>query len=133
MDPLTCHKFLYNEAQGHVDDMDAGDLSDRTDDVGYKWCYIGENSIAASSQILAKDAVNALMDSPGHRDNILNQIIFTTGDYFVIDVHSDAAYWIQKIVLLFDLMLVNFDCCFVLSIDSMTNTTCSPLTDSIKI
>ena len=106
LDPLTGDRRLHVAAQGHVDDMDAvgrylahdssdgRDLSDRIDEVGYKWQYIAEN--AAAGQGSAKAAVAAWMNSDGHRANLLDQEIEDIGVGFAIDDKSKETYWIQK-------------------------------------
>ena len=106
LDPLTGNRRLHNAAQGHVDDMDAvgrylahdssdgRDLSDRIDEVGYKWRYIAEN--AAAGQRSANAAVAAWMNSDGHRANVLNKEIEEIGVGFAIDDKSKETYWIQK-------------------------------------
>lgn len=106
LDPLTGNDLLHDAAQGHVEDMDSvgkylghdssdgRELSDRIDDVGYKWRYIAEN--AASGQGTAKAAVAAWMNSSGHRENILNDEISEIGVGFSIDDSDGKTYWIQK-------------------------------------
>ena len=106
LDPLTGNTRLHDAAQGHVDDMDAvgrylahdssdgRDLSDRIDEVGYKWRSIAEN--AASGQASANAAVAAWMNSDGHRANLLDKEIEEIGIGFAIDDKSKDTYWIQK-------------------------------------
>ena len=106
LDPLTGNRRLHNAAQGHVDDMDAvgrylahdssdgRDLSDRIDEVGYKWRYIAEN--AASGQASPNAVVAAWMNSDGHRANLLDKEIEEIGVGFAIDDKSKDTYWIQK-------------------------------------
>ena len=106
LDPLTGNRRLHDAAQGHVDDMDAvgrylahdssdgRDLSDRIDEVGYKWRYIAEN--AASGQASPNAVVAAWMNSDGHRANLLDKEIEEIGVGFAIDDKSKDTYWIQK-------------------------------------
>ena len=75
LDPLTGNRRLHDAAQGHVDDMDAvgrylahdssdgRDLSDRIDEVGYKWRYIAENAAAGQRSVNA--VVAARMNRTG--------------------------------------------------------------------
>ena len=106
LDPLTGNRRLHDAAQGHVDDMDAvgrylghdssdgRDLSDRIDEVGYKWRSIAEN--AASGQASPGAAVTAWMNSDGHRANLLDDEVKDIGIGFAIDDKSEVTYWIQK-------------------------------------
>ena len=106
LDSLTGNRRLHDAAQGHVDDMDAvgrylahdssdgRDLSDRIDEVGYKWRYIAEN--AAAGQGSPKAVVSAWMNSDGHRANLLNMEIEEIGVGFAIDDKSKETYWIQE-------------------------------------
>ena len=106
LDPLTGNRRLHDAAQGHVDDMDAvgrylahdssdgRDLSDRIDEVSYRWRSIAEN--AASGQASPGAAVTAWMNSDGHRANLLDDEVKDIGIGFAIDDKSEVTYWIQK-------------------------------------
>ena len=106
LDPLKKNPRLTKAAQGHVNDMDTvgrylghdssdgRSLTDRINEVGYKWRYIAEN--AASGQGSAKQVVKTWMNSPGHRANLLNDEIGEIGIGFAIDDESGVPYWIQK-------------------------------------
>ena len=81
LQPLTNDPLLANTAQDHSDDMADNDffshtgvngskLGDRVKKSGYQYSTAGEN--IAAGQTTAEQVVEAWMNSPGHRANILN-------------------------------------------------------------
>lgn len=81
LQPLTLNIDLSESAQVHSEDMALGDffshtgsngtrVSDRTTLAGYESSYVGEN--IAAGYITAEEVVRGWMNSPGHRENILN-------------------------------------------------------------
>ena len=106
LDKLSFNSRLQQAAQDHVEDMDRSgrylghdssdgrELRDRIDAVDYDWSYIAEN--AASGQASPKRAVEAWMNSPGHRANILNPDITDIGVGYAIDDVSATPYWVQN-------------------------------------
>ncbi len=78
---LTLNMNLSESAQVHSEDMALSDffshtgsngtrVSDRTKSAGYQSSYVGEN--IAAGYITAEEVVRGWMNSPGHRENILN-------------------------------------------------------------
>jgi uncharacterized protein YkwD len=78
--PLTANDELDTAAQGHSDDMaqadffnhigsDGSDPQDRAAEAGYSSQFLGEN--IAAGQTSPEDVVQAWIDSPGHRENML--------------------------------------------------------------
>ena len=78
---------------GH-DSSDGRELRDRINEVDYDWSYIAEN--AASGQSSPKRAVEAWMNSPGHRANILDPEIKEIGVGYAIDDVNATPYWVQN-------------------------------------
>ena len=81
LDPLELNSELANAAESHSDSMaeddffshtgaDGYSVGDRVQSNGYQYSTVGEN--IAAGYTTAEDVVQAWMDSPGHRDNILN-------------------------------------------------------------
>ncbi|MEU8542012.1 sigma-70 family RNA polymerase sigma factor [Streptomyces sp. NPDC048717] len=79
--PLTGNALLTRAAQGQSDDMAARDFFDHTNPdgdgpgervtaAGYQWSTYGEN--IAKGQRTPAEVMEAWMNSPGHRANILN-------------------------------------------------------------
>src|SRR4051794_31174079 len=66
--------------------------ADRLAAAGYQWQAYGEN--LASGYPTAADAVAGLMNSPGHRANILNTAFTELGAAYATDA-SGRAYWVQ--------------------------------------
>ncbi|MBV6623511.1 MAG: CAP domain-containing protein [Rivularia sp. (in: Bacteria)] len=78
---LTLNTDLLESAQLHSQDMALADffshtgsngtrVSDRTKSAGYESSYVGEN--IAAGYITAEEVVRGWINSPGHRENILN-------------------------------------------------------------
>ncbi|AFY58283.1 uncharacterized protein with SCP/PR1 domains [Rivularia sp. PCC 7116] len=81
LQPLTLNTDLSESAQLHSQDMAVNDffshtgsdgtqVSDRTKSAGYQSSYVGQN--IAAGYISAEEVVSGWMNSPGHRENILN-------------------------------------------------------------
>ncbi|MEU3606841.1 CAP domain-containing protein [Streptomyces sp. NPDC035033] len=99
--PLTANATLTRAAQGHSDDMAARDFFDHTDPdgdgpgervtaAGYPWSTYGEN--IAMGQTTPEQVMDAWMNSPGHRANILNCSFEEIG----VGIHTDGGpYWTQ--------------------------------------
>ncbi|MFE6222833.1 CAP domain-containing protein [Streptomyces sp. NPDC057854] len=99
--PLTANATLARAAQGHSADMAARDFFDHTNPdgdgpgervtaAGYPWSTYGEN--IAKGQTTAEQVMEAWMNSPGHRANILNCDFKELG----VGVHTDGGpYWTQ--------------------------------------
>jgi len=74
---LQWNDQLFNAAKEHSQSMAHGDFFDhrqlveRVREEGYPSSFVGENIGAGSST--AEDVVEMWMNSPGHRNNILNQ------------------------------------------------------------
>ncbi|MFB7371962.1 CAP domain-containing protein [Streptomyces sp. NPDC056222] len=99
--PLTANSTLNRAAQGHSDDMAARDYFDhsnpdgdgpgeRVTAAGYPWSTYGEN--IAMGQRTPEQVMDAWMNSPGHRANILNCDFKEIG----IGIHNEGGpYWTQ--------------------------------------
>lgn len=99
--PLTFNATLARAAQGHSDDMAARDFFDHTNPdgagpgdrvtaAGYPWSTYGEN--IAKGQSSAEQVMEAWMNSPGHRANILNCDFKEIG----VGIHdAGGPYWTQ--------------------------------------
>ncbi|MFE5793281.1 CAP domain-containing protein [Streptomyces sp. NPDC056503] len=99
--PLTANATLARAAQGHSDDMaardffdhtnpDGADPGDRVTAAGYPWSTYGEN--IAMGQRTPEQVMEAWMNSPGHRANILNCDFKELG----VGVHDEGGpYWTQ--------------------------------------
>lgn len=99
--PLTANSTLNRAAQGHSDDMAARDYFDHTNPdgdgpgervtaAGYPWSTYGEN--IAMGQSTPEQVMEAWMNSPGHRANILNCDFKEIG----IGIHNEGGpYWTQ--------------------------------------
>ncbi|MEM6400315.1 MAG: CAP domain-containing protein [Cyanobacteria bacterium P01_D01_bin.116] len=81
LQPLSLNLNLSQSAQTHSQDMalsdffshtgsDGSRVSDRTKSAGYESSYVGQN--IAAGYITAEEVVRGWMNSPGHRENILN-------------------------------------------------------------
>ncbi|WP_318210477.1 CAP domain-containing protein [Streptomyces sp. SJL17-1] len=99
--PLSANATLTEAAQGHSDDMAARDFFDHTNPdgagpgervtaAGYPWSTYGEN--IAMGQSTPEQVMEAWMNSPGHRANILNCDFKEIG----VGIHSQGGpYWTQ--------------------------------------
>ncbi len=99
--PLSENALLTKAAQGHSDDMAARNFFDHTNPdgdgpgeritaAGYAWSSYGEN--IAKGQTTAAQVMDAWMNSPGHRANILNCGFKEIG----VGLHTAGGpYWTQ--------------------------------------
>ncbi|RQW98995.1 CAP domain-containing protein, partial [Micromonospora globispora] len=98
---LTINDKLMLAAQRHSQDQadhqtmshdgsDGSDVGDRLDRVGYDWRAYGEN--VAWNQQTPEAVMDAWMNSPGHRANILNCSFTEIG---VGVARSNGPYWTQ--------------------------------------
>lgn len=99
--PLTANATLARAAQAHSDDMaardffdhtnpDGADPGDRVTASGYPWSTYGEN--IAMGQRTPEQVMEAWMNSPGHRANILNCDFKELG----VGIHDGGGpYWTQ--------------------------------------
>jgi uncharacterized protein YkwD len=112
LNPLQFNAQLNNAAQSHSQDMALGDyfshtgsngslVSDRALGAGYKYSYVGEN--IAAGQVTPQEVVEAWMNSPGHKANIMNPYFQEIGiGYYYLDMYSDTGnnnfnhYWTQN-------------------------------------
>jgi uncharacterized protein YkwD len=96
--PLRSNCQLYSAAQNHTVDMvnqrkmshtgsDGSNVGTRVKRSGYQYSSIAEN--VAQGQRSPSQVVNSWMDSPGHRQNILNP------NYTEIGVGYANNYWTQ--------------------------------------
>lgn len=99
--PLTINDKLMTAAQRHSQDQadhqrmshdgsDGSDVGERLDRVGYAWRAYGEN--VAWNQRTPAAVMDAWMNSPGHRANILNCSFTEIG---VGVATSNGPYWTQ--------------------------------------
>ncbi|ORX94859.1 SCP-domain-containing protein [Basidiobolus meristosporus CBS 931.73] len=65
-------------------------LGDRIDETGYVWGSIGENVAAGFGDEMS--VMNAWMNSPGHRSNILNPVFTQIG----VAYDPRGSYWTQE-------------------------------------
>ena len=107
---LTFNSNLSDAAQAHSTDMAQNDffshtgsggtrVSDRTQLAGYESFYVGEN--IAAGYITAEEVVRGWMNSPGHRENILNANYQEIGvGYFYLENDTGNinynSYWTQN-------------------------------------
>lgn len=110
LQPLTLNNSLSNAAQTHSQDMAYNDffshtgstgttVSDRTTSAGYDSYYVGEN--IAAGHITAEQVVQGWMNSPGHRENILNPNYTEIGvGYYYLENDTGevnySRYWAQN-------------------------------------
>lgn len=104
--PLAWDNLLFTAARGHSDDMATHDYfshtalngstpGDRITAAGYVWNTCGEN-IAAGYQA-PEAVVEAWMNSPGHRANILNTSFCDIGvGYAYVAARTYGHYWTQN-------------------------------------
>ncbi|MFE3328198.1 CAP domain-containing protein [Streptomyces sp. NPDC059176] len=100
--PLRTNSRLQAAAQGHADDMAARnyyehdspegrDAGDRIEAAGYDWRKWGENIHKGPKS--ARTAMQDWMDSPGHRDNILDCGFKDLG--VGVNLSSNGPWWVQ--------------------------------------
>ncbi|MFQ4137054.1 CAP domain-containing protein [Nodosilinea sp. PGN35] len=100
--PLVLNEQLTAAAQRHAQDMatsrrmshtgsDGSTMRSRIDATQYSWSTIGEN--VAMGQPTAAAVMNAWMNSPGHRQNILNPAFRELGVGHATG--GNRPYWVQ--------------------------------------
>ncbi len=100
--PLVLSPQLTAAAQRHSQDMavsrrmshtgsDGSTMRSRIDDTQYRWSTIGEN--VAMGQPTAAAVMTAWMNSPGHRQNILNPAFTELGVGYATG--AGRPYWTQ--------------------------------------
>ena len=110
LQPLTLNANLSISAQVHSEDMALSDffshtgsdgtkVRDRAVAAGYQSSYVGEN--IAAGYITAEEVVRGWMNSPSHRDNILNPNYTEIGiGYYYLDLDTGEinynTYWTQN-------------------------------------
>jgi len=97
--PLTLDERLMKTAQEQNDycssnnvlthDNPAGDLGTRLTDAGYSWSTAGENVAEGFDSNDVVGVMNAWMNDPGHRANILNSGFYNLG------VGCGGGFWTQ--------------------------------------
>jgi uncharacterized protein YkwD len=108
--PLTLNSKLTEAAQIHTENMavqdffshtgkDGSSAGDRAAKTGYDWRTLAEN--IAAGQRSPAEVVQAWIDSPGHRENMLNPSVKEIGvGYFFLANDTGTtnynAYWTQK-------------------------------------
>lgn len=105
LNPVTRNQTLEDEAAeyacelihydyfGHVNAVTGATLTDRADQVGYDYWIIGEN--LAAGQLSPAQAMADWMDSPCHRENLLNPAFTELG----VGIRSGGdygLYWVQE-------------------------------------
>ena len=108
LDPLAIDSQLDQAANLHTDEMVKADqmshqlpgeasLGDRVSATGYNWSIVGEN--VAAGYTTPESVVEAWMNSPGHRANILNSEFTDLGvgyDNAPDNITGDTdVYWTQ--------------------------------------
>ena len=103
LEPLVLDVRLWASAQAHTLDMTSGDFlshtgsdgsspGDRITAAGYPWTGWSEN--VAAGQTTAEAVVQAWMNSPGHRDNILRESSEHVGIGYGFDAGTTYGhYW----------------------------------------
>jgi uncharacterized protein YkwD len=102
LEPLKMNPKLMEAARKHAANMAAQEKleheldcktpADRVTAAGYEWETVGEN--IAQGQETPKKALASWMDSPPHRENILNSE-FTEIGVAVAKSKSGELYWVQ--------------------------------------
>ncbi|MEE1752981.1 CAP domain-containing protein [Streptomyces sp. SP18CS02] len=101
--PLRINNRLQAAAQAHANDMsarnyyehnspDGRDAGDRMESAGYEWRTWGENIHRGPDD--PTGAVRDWMDSPGHRENILNCSFRDIG--VGVNLNSNGPWWVQN-------------------------------------
>ena len=106
LQPLQMNQKLDDTAEAHSQDMavnhyfshnslDGSSASARADKEGYNYSTFGEN--IAAGQATPEDVVQAWMNSPGHRANILNPNFkdIGIGYYYLANDSGYHSYWTQ--------------------------------------
>eukprot|EP00644_Phytophthora_capsici_P001745 jgi/Phyca11/564248/estExt2_Genewise1.C_PHYCAscaffold_140251 len=102
--PVCGNKKLQSSSQRHSDDMaqnnymahdgtDGSTMSQRITDTGYEWSAVGENVAAGQTDVQA--VMDAWMNSPEHRDNILGKYTMLGATYAFNENTEYKHYWTQ--------------------------------------
>jgi uncharacterized protein YkwD len=107
--PLTLNNSLTTAAQTHSQNMalqdfvshtgkDGSSVAERVTATGYDWSVVAEN--VAAGYPTAADVVQGWINSPGHRENLLNTSVtqIGVGYYFLANDTGNAnynSYWTQ--------------------------------------
>jgi uncharacterized protein YkwD len=105
--PLRLSDTLSRAAQAHVEDIvehnydlthtgsDGSSVGDRVRRAGYPHRYVGEN--VAAGHYSVEDTFEQWMDSPGHRDNILDPDYTEIGIGYYLNAPDTAYdhYWVN--------------------------------------
>ncbi|TVP68982.1 MAG: CAP domain-containing protein [Leptolyngbya sp. LCM1.Bin17] len=102
VDPLSLNPQLNTAAQGHAQDMastgrlshtgsDGSTMRSRIDATDYRWRAIGEN--VAMGQPTAAAVLESWLNSPGHRQNLLNPTFTELGLGWA--EAGGRLYWVQ--------------------------------------
>ncbi len=103
--PVAVNSRLIEAARRHAADMasrgyfahrspNGEDAGDRVADTGYDWATYGEN--IARGQDTAVEVVEAWLDSPSHRENILTCAHSEVGVGLAFDA-DHTPYWVQNL------------------------------------
>ncbi|KAG2504619.1 hypothetical protein BBI17_009310 [Phytophthora kernoviae] len=104
LSPLCANKKLQASSQRHSDDeaaknymahdgSDGSTMSQRITEAGYNWSAVAEN--VAAGQVDVEAVMDAWMDSPGHRENILGDYTMLGASYAYNDNTEYKHYWTQ--------------------------------------
>ncbi|RLN69204.1 hypothetical protein BBJ29_010162 [Phytophthora kernoviae] len=104
LSPLCANKKLQASSQRHSDDeaaknymahdgSDGSTMSQRITEAGYDWSAVAEN--VAAGQVDVEAVMDAWMDSPGHRENILGDYTMLGASYAYNDNTEYKHYWTQ--------------------------------------
>lgn len=91
-DAYACELITYDYFD-HVNPDTGSTLADRSTDYGYDYWIVGEN--LAAGQRTPIEVVQAWMDSPGHRENILNASFTELGIGIKVG-GKYGTYWVQE-------------------------------------
>ncbi|POM57674.1 SCP-like extracellular protein [Phytophthora palmivora] len=102
--PVCANKKLQSSSQRHSDDMaennymahdgtDGSTMSQRITDAGYKWSAVGEN--VAAGQVDVQAVMDAWMNSPEHRENIMGEYTMLGVSYAFNENTEYKHYWTQ--------------------------------------
>lgn len=85
LDMITRQYFEHDSPEGRA-------VSDLAHGAGYDYIIVGEN-LARGDFTSAKDVVQAWMESPGHRANIMNPKYQDIGAYAAMGVYNGRSVW----------------------------------------
>ncbi|OWZ14730.1 SCP-like extracellular protein [Phytophthora megakarya] len=102
--PVCANRKLQSSSQRHSDDMaqhnymahdgsDGSTMSQRITEAGYKWSAVGEN--VAAGQVDVQAVMDAWMESPEHRENILGEYAMLGATYAFKEDTEYKHYWTQ--------------------------------------